>query len=118
MIRSLVVVLMVMSSAYADYSCTTAGADIERYSKAYDDALEEYENASDSDEKESAMDDARYAKSNLDFAVSSALRSCENSTTRMIGELLNENKSLKNRNNQLQQQINNLLAQIKSAKKH
>lgn len=116
MIRYILIVLILSSILVADYSCTSAGSDIEQYSEAYDDALEEYESANTKDDKESARDDMESAKSNLDDAVGSALMSCENSNMRIMVQLMNNNKSLEKENKLLRKRVDKLLVQIEIEK--
>jgi len=110
--KSILVALVITLPLFADYSCTSAGSDIEQYSREYDDALDEYENAITQDDKESAYDDMQAAKENLDSAVNSALTNCENSQIYFIVNLRNENTALKKENKQLKIYIQHLQEKI------
>ena len=122
--KIVIVILIMISFVYGDYNmCQSAGADVEEYSRKYDNLLDEYENAlaeytdADAEDKEDARDELEEKKEELDRekrnlmdATSDVFNYCKSSELLIMSQLLQENKKLK-------KQIKKLLEKNKKLEK-
>ena len=120
--KKIIVLLIVTNFVYGDYMCQSAGADVEQYSREYDNSVDEYEDA-DADDKEDARDeledkkeDVDRKKSNLMDATSDVFSYCKSSEILIMGQLLQENKKLKKQVKKLLEKNNELKKELQKKK--
>jgi len=115
--KYLLVLLILISSGYTDILCQSAAIDVGQYSRDYDDAVDEYEDAESSD-KEDAFNEMDFAKSNLEEAISGVFNHCEGREIAIMGQLFEEKKVLKSKIIQLQNEKKVLTNRIGIIKIH
>jgi len=89
------IMIILTNTIYASILCQMAGEEVAEYSREYDDALSRYENAYDNDTKQEAREDMQRAKTNLEDASDDVFANCESSAIRIMGQLIQERKQLK-----------------------
>ena len=92
--KKLTTILILSSFIYGDILCQSAGESVAESSRAYDNAVDDYEYADTKEEKEEAKEEMEEAKEQLLSATSNIFYHCENSIVLQMGNLLKEKESL------------------------
>ena len=90
----LAIIILISLSLNADFMCQNAGEDVAEYSRAYESAMSEYEDADEGEEKQEAKEEMQRAKDNLKSASDDVFTHCESNTIEIMGELLREKNKI------------------------
>ena len=94
--KKLTTILILSSFIYGDILCQSAGESVAESSRAYDNAVDDYEYANTKEEKEEAKEEMEEAKEQLLSATDDIFSYCDNNTIPLMNRLLKEENRLNN----------------------